>query len=44
MFDKGQYMTGGYGIYKDYVFVDQGWDDHLGFYQGEDVSFSKEAI
>ncbi len=25
MFDKCQYMTGGYGIYKDYVFVDQCW-------------------
>lgn len=44
MFDKCQYMTGGYGIYKDYVFVDQCWDDHLGFYQGEDVSFSKRLF
>ncbi|MBI5252487.1 MAG: hypothetical protein HY912_23580 [Desulfomonile tiedjei] len=44
MFDKCQYMTGGYGIYKDYVFVDQYWDDHLGFYQGEDVSFSKRLF
>jgi hypothetical protein len=45
VFDKcRQYMTGGYGIYKDYVFVDQCWDDHLGFYQGEDVSFSKRLF
>jgi hypothetical protein len=44
MFDKCQYMTGGYGIYKDYVFVDHCWDDQLGFYQGEDVSFSKRLF
>jgi hypothetical protein len=43
-FDKCQYMTGGYGIYKDYVFLDHYWDDHLGFYQGEDVSFSKRLF
>ncbi len=44
MFDKCQYMTGGYGIYKDYIFEDHTWNDDLGFYQGEDVSFSRRLF
>lgn len=40
-FDKCQYVTGGYGIYKDYLFEEHGWDNDLGFYQGEDVRFSR---
>ena len=43
MFDKCRYMTGGYGIYKDYIFKDHAWNDDLGFYQGEDVS-SAQAL
>jgi len=44
MFDKCQYVTGGYGIYKDFIFVEHSWNDDLGFYQGEDVSFSKRLF
>ncbi len=44
MFDKCQYMTGGYGIYKDYIFLEHSWNDDLGFYQGEDVSFSRRLF
>jgi len=44
MFDKCQYMTGGYGIYKDYIFKEHAWNDDLGFYQGEDVSFSRRLF
>jgi len=43
-FDKCQYMTGGYGIYKDYIFLEHSWNDDLGFYQGEDVSFSRRLF
>lgn len=43
-FDKCQYLTGGYGIYKDYVFENNAWHDHLGFYQGEDVTFSRKLF
>jgi hypothetical protein len=43
-FDKCQYMTGGYGIYKDVIFRDHSWNDDLGFYQGEDVSFSRRLF
>lgn len=43
-FDKCQYVTGGYGIYKDYIFDDHSWNDDLGFYQGEDVSFSRRLF
>ncbi len=43
-FDKCQYVTGGYGIYKDYLFNDHSWNDDLGFYQGEDVSFSRRLF
>lgn len=43
-FDKCQYVTGGYGIYKDVIFVEHSWNDDLGFYQGEDVSFSKRLF
>ncbi len=43
-FDKCQYVTGGYGIYKDFIFEDHSWNDELGFYQGEDVSFSKRLF
>ncbi len=43
-FDKCQYVTGGYGIYKDFIFQDHAWNDDLGFYQGEDVSFSKRLF
>jgi hypothetical protein len=44
MFDKCQYVTGGYGIYKDFIFLEHSWNDDLGFYQGEDVSFSKRLF
>ncbi|HMK34150.1 MAG TPA: hypothetical protein VK463_03710 [Desulfomonilaceae bacterium] len=44
MFDKCQYMTGGYGIYKDVIFLEHSWNDDLGFYQGEDVSFSRRLF
>jgi hypothetical protein len=43
-FDKCQYVTGGYGIYKDIIFEEHSWNDELGFYQGEDVSFSKRLF
>ncbi|MBI5569081.1 MAG: glycosyltransferase family 2 protein [Desulfomonile tiedjei] len=43
-FAKCQYVTGGYGIYKDHLFVDHSWNDDLGFYQGEDVSFSRKLF
>jgi polyhydroxyalkanoate synthesis regulator phasin len=43
-FDKCQYVTGGYGIYKDFIFLEHSWNDNLGFYQGEDVSFSKRLF
>jgi hypothetical protein len=43
-FDKCQYMTGGYGIYKDFLFEEHSWNDELGFYQGEDVSFSRKLF
>ncbi|MGC8603181.1 MAG: glycosyltransferase family 2 protein [Desulfomonilaceae bacterium] len=43
-FDKCQYVTGGYGIYKDYIFNEHSWNDNLGFYQGEDVSFSRRLF
>jgi hypothetical protein len=43
-FDKCQYVTGGYGIYKDFIFLEHSWNDDLGFYQGEDVSFSKRLF
>ena len=43
-FDKCQYVTGGYGIYKDFIFLEHAWNDDLGFYQGEDVSFSKRLF
>ncbi|MCX5874079.1 MAG: hypothetical protein NTY51_12725 [Deltaproteobacteria bacterium] len=43
-FDKCQYVTGGYGIYKDYLFNEHSWNDDLGFYQGEDVSFSRRLF
>jgi hypothetical protein len=44
VFDKCQYVTGGYGIYKDFIFLEHSWNDDLGFYQGEDVSFSKRLF
>ncbi len=44
MFDKCQYVTGGYGIYKDVIFREHSWNEDLGFYQGEDVSFSKKLF
>jgi len=44
MFDKCQYVTGGYGIYKDFIFREHSWNEELGFYQGEDVSFSKRLF
>lgn len=40
-FAEQQYITGGYGIYKDYLFVEHSWNGTLGFYQGEDVHFSR---
>jgi glycosyltransferase involved in cell wall biosynthesis len=40
-FNMSQYVTGGYGIYKDYIFQDHAWREDLGFYQGEDVRFSR---
>lgn len=43
-FDTCQYMTGGYGIYKDVIFLDHSWNEELGFYQGEDVSFSRRLF
>jgi hypothetical protein len=43
-FDKCQYVTGGYGIYKDFIFLEHSWNDNLGFYQGEDVSFSRRLF
>jgi len=43
-FDKCQYVTGGYGIYKDFIFQEHRWNDELGFYQGEDVSFSRRLF
>jgi hypothetical protein len=43
-FDKCQYLTGGYGIYKDFIFLEHSWNDDLGFYQGEDVSFSRRLF
>ncbi len=43
-FDKCQYVTGGYGIYKDYIFLEHSWNEDLGFYQGEDVSFSRRLF
>lgn len=43
-FDTCQYVTGGYGIYKDFIFTEHSWNDELGFYQGEDVSFSKKLF
>ena len=43
-FDKCQYVTGGYGIYKDFIFLEHSWNDDLGFYQGEDVSFSRRLF
>jgi hypothetical protein len=43
-FDKCQYVTGGYGIYKDFIFLEHSWNDDLGFYEGEDVSFSKRLF
>ena len=43
-FDKCQYMTGGYGIYKDFLFEETFINDELGFYQGEDVSFSRRLF
>ncbi|MGD9819242.1 MAG: hypothetical protein AB7V04_11160 [Desulfomonilaceae bacterium] len=43
-FDKCQYVTGGYGIYKDFIFQEHQWNDSLGFYQGEDVSFSRKLF
>jgi hypothetical protein len=39
-----QYVTGGYGIYKDFIFEEHSWRDDLGFYQGEDVSFSRKLF
>ncbi len=43
-FDKCQYVTGGYGIYKDFIFQEHCWNEELGFYQGEDVSFSRRLF
>lgn len=43
-FDTCQYVTGGYGIYKDYILAEHSWNDELGFYQGEDVSFSRKLF
>ncbi len=43
-FDRCQYVTGGYGIYKDFIFEEHSWNDELGFYQGEDVSFSRRLF
>ncbi len=43
-FDKCQYVTGGYGIYKDFIFQNHSWNEDLGFYQGEDVSFSRRLF
>ncbi len=43
-FNTCQYMTGGYGIYKDYIFLEHAWKDDLGFYQGEDVCFSRRLF
>jgi hypothetical protein len=43
-FAKCQYVTGGYGIYKDFIFQDHSWNEDLGFYQGEDVSFSRRLF
>ena len=43
-FAKCQYVTGGYGIYKDFIFEEHSWNNDLGFYQGEDVSFSRRLF
>lgn len=43
-FDKCQYVTGGYGIYKDFIFEEHCWNEELSFYQGEDVSFSRRLF
>lgn len=43
-FNKCQYVTGGYGIYKDFIFEEHSWNEELGFYQGEDVSFSRRLF
>lgn len=43
-FDKCQYVTGGYGIYKDFLLLEHSWSAELGFYQGEDVSFSRRLF
>jgi hypothetical protein len=43
-FAKCQYVTGGYGIYKDFIFEEHSWNNELGFYQGEDVSFSRRLF
>lgn len=43
-FDKCQYVTGGYGIYKDFILAEHSWNGKLGFYQGEDVSFSRRLF
>ena len=43
-FDRCQYVTGGYGIYKDFIFEEHSWNEELGFYQGEDVSFSRRLF
>lgn len=39
-----QYVTGGFGIYKDYIFDEHCWDEDLGFYQGEDVQLSRSLF
>ncbi|MBM4328651.1 MAG: hypothetical protein FJ118_15980 [Deltaproteobacteria bacterium] len=43
-FDMSQYVTGGYGIYKDYIFQEHAWREDLGFYEGEDVRFSRSLF
>lgn len=43
-FDDCQYVTGGFGIYKDYIFEKHCWDENLGFYQGEDVQLSRRLF
>ena len=43
-FDDCQYVTGGFGIYKDYLLDEHCWDEDLGFYQGEDVQLSRRLF
>ena len=43
-FDKCQYVTGGYGIYKDYLFNDHSWNDDLGFLSGRGCFFLQTLV